>query len=145
MNTMNTMNTSEQAELPGTEAAPAPLPTKGKGKAPTKGKGKAPTKGKGKAPTKGKGKAPTKGKGKARHPNEPAGDKATHYTDSDTRKYQANGPTSWATAFRQFAGRGGKEGEGIRMALAFAACHAEQVQRWKDREEWRHAARRGGE
>ena len=119
MNTMNTMNTSEQAELPGTEAAPAPLPTKGKGKAPTKGK--------------------------ARHPNEPAGDKATHYTDSDTRKYQANGPTSWATAFRQFAGRGGKEGEGIRMALAFAACHAEQVQRWKDREEWRHAARRGGE
>lgn len=53
-----------------------------------------------------------------------------HYTESSTRKYQANGPVSWGATFRKVAGKDGREGEGIRAALAFAVERSDQFQAW---------------
>ena len=55
-----------------------------------------------------------------------------HYTESQTRKYQANGPISWGVTFRKVAGRDGREGEGIRAALAFAVEKSDQFQAWAE-------------
>lgn len=55
-----------------------------------------------------------------------------HYTESGTRKYQSNGPVAWGTLFRKVAGKDGREGEGIRAALAFAAAHPEKFVAWAD-------------
>lgn len=46
---------------------------------------------------------------------------------SGTRKYQCNGPVSWSATFREAAGRGGAEGEGIRAALAFALSRRDEL------------------
>ena len=55
-----------------------------------------------------------------------------HYTESSTRKYQANGPVSWGSTYRKVAGRDGREGEGIRAALAFAVARADQFIAWAE-------------
>jgi len=55
-----------------------------------------------------------------------------HYTASATRKYQANGPVAWGQLFRKVAGRDGREGEGIRAALAYAYEHADRFAAWAD-------------
>ena len=75
-----------------------------------------------------------------------AKDEPGHYTESGTRKYQANGPVTWGKVFRAVAGRDGREGEGIRAALAYAAEHSEAFSRWAEQHPtlWT-PARAGGE
>jgi len=52
-----------------------------------------------------------------------------HYTESGTRKFQANGPIDWAATFKAAAGEG-REGEGIRAAMAYAIAHKAQFLAW---------------
>lgn len=59
-------------------------------------------------------------------------EQATHYTQHGTRKYQANGPVGWAAVFRRVAGKDGREGEGIRAALAYAAGHEAAFASWAE-------------
>jgi hypothetical protein len=69
----------------------------------------------------------TKGKSKGKAAVKP-GD-ATHYTDKGTRKFQCNGPVEWAKAFGK-AAAGGREGEGIRAALAYAIANEAKFLAW---------------
>lgn len=55
-----------------------------------------------------------------------------HYTAHGTRKFQANGPVAWSKAFKRVAGKDGREGEGIRAALAYAAEHEDAFVRWAE-------------
>lgn len=52
-----------------------------------------------------------------------------HYTDKGTRKFQANGPIEWSKTFTKAAG-GGREGEGIRSAMAYAIAHEKAFLSW---------------
>ena len=55
-----------------------------------------------------------------------------HVTEAGTRKHQTNGPVEWSKVFRRVAGRDGREGEGIRAALAYAVAHADAFERWAE-------------
>ncbi len=55
-----------------------------------------------------------------------------HYTESGTRKYQTNGPIAWSREF-VLAAHGGREGEGINAALAYAIAHRAEFQAWATR------------
>lgn len=53
-----------------------------------------------------------------------------HFTDAGTRKFQANGPVAWTSAFRAAAGKDQALGDGIRAALAYSALHRDQFVAW---------------
>ncbi|HEX7947487.1 MAG TPA: hypothetical protein VF495_22675 [Phenylobacterium sp.] len=55
-----------------------------------------------------------------------------HYTAHGTRKFQANGPIEWSKAFKRVAGKDGREGEGIRAALAYAVAHEDAFAKWAE-------------
>lgn len=57
---------------------------------------------------------------------------ATHYTDKGTRKFQANGPVEWGKIFKAASKScgGTREGEGIRLAMAYAAGHEKAFLKW---------------
>ncbi len=63
-----------------------------------------------------------KSKGKASTPG--------HYTEKGTRKFQSNGPIDWSSTFKRAAGKDGREGEGIRAALAYAVAHESAFLAW---------------
>lgn len=53
-----------------------------------------------------------------------------HFTEHGTRKFQANGPVAWTSAFRAAAGKDQTLGDGIRAALAYAALHRDAFLTW---------------
>jgi hypothetical protein len=66
----------------------------------------------------------SKSKGKSKTPG--------HYTESGTRKFQANGPQEWGKTFRAAAKAmgEGREGKGIMMAMAYAVAHDKAFVAW---------------
>lgn len=55
-----------------------------------------------------------------------------HYTEAGTQKHQAAGPVAWGKVFRRVAGKDGRQGEGVRAALAYAVHHEEAFLRWAE-------------
>lgn len=56
-----------------------------------------------------------------------------HYTEAGTKKHQANGPVAWSKVFQRVAGKEGREGEGVRAALAYAVAHADAFVGWAEK------------
>lgn len=64
-------------------------------------------------------------------------EKPAHYTASGTKKHQANGPVEWSKVFKAAAKIVGsaREGEGVRLAMAYAVANEKAFLKWAEQEQ----------